>query len=151
MAAAHKKRFAHKSLEELIIELLELDPTADSRRLFQRYCEAVKEDREYLENALWPGFMRLESFLRNPKRNMPVRRANPVVAMEAAKALISKHVKTIYLNLPIGEGGKKLRHCTFKEVAAFGGQLTKIAKMGRPEQLVGDVLNEGDLAKVFGA
>jgi hypothetical protein len=38
--------------------------------------------------------------------------------------------------------GKQLRHCTFAEVATFGQRYAKLASMGEPDQVVGQVLSQ---------
>jgi len=45
--------------------------------------------------------------------------------------------------------GKKLRNCTFREVAAFGGWLDDLSKAGDPDAIVGDVLVESKVRRIY--
>jgi hypothetical protein len=47
--------------------------------------------------------------------------------------------------------GKELRHCTFAEVATFGERYARLASMGEPVQVVGQVLSQKQVrAALFG-
>ena len=47
--------------------------------------------------------------------------------------------------------GKELRHCTFGEVATFGMRYAKLARMGEPNQVVGQSLSQKQVwAALFG-
>jgi hypothetical protein len=45
--------------------------------------------------------------------------------------------------------GKMLRDCTFAEVGAYGEQFRKLASMGRPQQIIGDVLSEKQVRAIM--
>lgn len=57
-------------------------------------------------------------------------------------------VKKIVMLDMIMPNGKKLRHCTFAEVAKFGDIFAEISRHGKPNQVIDKQLNEMDLQNI---
>jgi hypothetical protein len=61
----------------------------------------------------------------------------------------AEHARNIFTQVMLN--GKELRHCTFAEVATFGERYARLASMGEPVQVVGQVLSQKQVrAALFG-
>src|SRR6516164_1704973 len=64
------------------------------------------------------------------------------------KARVQEEAKLILLDL-LMPNGKTLRNCTGADCECFGGWFTRLAKHVPAKKLVGDVLNERDVRKLW--
>ncbi|XUM19751.1 hypothetical protein ACRAVF_18980 [Bradyrhizobium oligotrophicum S58] len=69
------------------------------------------------------------------------------LAQETVSRIVNTIKKIVMLDL-IMPNGKKLRECTFAEVARFGGMFTDIGKEGKPTQVIDKHLSEADLQSI---
>lgn len=150
--SAAVSRVAQKNPMEILISLIEDDPTADADRLFSHWSHIIRDDEDLLTPALRHTFTNMLSCLdrdRRRSRQRPTIAASQNVAereamKEQAKTVI---VQTILMNLALPDG-KLLRDAKFKDCAKAGGWFSRIAKMGKPDAVVGRTLSEEDLRKV---
>jgi hypothetical protein len=59
----------------------------------------------------------------------------------------AEHARNIFTHVMLN--GKELRHCTFAEVATFGDRYAKLASMGAPDPVVGQVLSQTQVRAVL--
>lgn len=145
--SATMSRIAEKNPQHLIIEVMEDDPQAGPEKLFKKWYALIKDDEDYLVPALRHAFTNM---LNNIDRGRPKRtRKKPnQKAREQEVALLKERIeKVLFLNLMLPTG-KLLRESTFAECANVGGWFGKIAKKGKPHEIVGDVLSEEQIRKI---
>jgi hypothetical protein len=143
--AAVVRRIAKKSPMELLVSIVDGDPTADKERLFRKWLEAVREDDEYEMAVFRYAFANLENALGRERRRPPIVRHPLQTGRAHVQAAAEKMVVSVILmNLTL-PGGKLLRDATFKECAQAGGWFSRVSKRGKPNQVVGKILTEDQL------
>ena len=146
--AATTRRVSTKSPFNLLIDIIDGDPTADNKRLFNAWFAAVKQDEEYLEAVAWHTFANLIAALENRKRKQAVPKTQTVAQQRAEiNALMSKLTDIVLMDLQL-PNGKVLREATFAECSAAGGWFKMLAAKGKPSEVVGEVLTEQDLKEI---
>jgi len=161
--AAAVRRSAKKNPVEALVSLIDGDPTADVERLFRKWLEIVRDDEELLIPALRHCFTNIFSSLeagrrRNRQMNLKAatedlqahneRQIQRVKAQQqTAKSMANVIMEIILLDLKL-PNGKLLRDATFKDCASAGGWYAKVAKRGRPSQIVGQTLTEQQLRAI---
>ena len=149
-AAANRRRDQANPME-LLAGLAEQFPKDGEESLFLKWSEKIDSDDELLEAVKRHTFTNLLSALR---RNHGRAAASPALRAEAAAKTHEEAIKitetikrVVFLNL-ILPNGKALRYCTFAECAAAGGWFTKVGKLGKPTQIVGQTVSEERLQKI---
>lgn len=79
-----------------------------------------------------------------PKRKTPAERA----AQKSKITRLANRVSQIALMDLRTSTGKRIRDCTFAEIKKEAGWLGAIAKLGKPNQIVGEVLTETDIRNI---
>lgn len=151
--AAAVARIAQKNPMELLIQLIEGDPTADADRLFRKWLDAVRDDEDLLVPALRHTFTNMLSCVDRDKRRGKLRTVHGGTAAQrqaAVEQVKERVVNVILMNLTL-PSGKLLRDATFKECAAAGGFFARVSKQGKPNQVVGKALTEEKLRAVWKA
>lgn len=146
--AAYTRRTSTKNPMEILVGLIEGNPTADASQLFDEWIPIIREDDALLEAALRHTFANLYNALKRP----PKRKAGrPTQTVEQRQEQVAKSAKLIVqvmlMNITL-PSGKKLAEATFKECREAGGWFTKVAMKGKPSEIVGRVLTEQDLRKI---
>lgn len=130
---------------ELLISMIEADPGADKDILFSRFLSAVREDDEYLDPVVRYFFInvyqQLDSAKRRAQKSPQQREAEAKQQDEAVQQIVTAATEIIILNQEM-PNGKRLRNCTGRECAKFGGFYGRIAKKVGPTKRVGEVLDE---------
>jgi nitrogen fixation/metabolism regulation signal transduction histidine kinase len=145
-----------RSLHDVVRLIMErLGPDARFAKLLKECRKEVMADPELIDAcvtaAVTNAITAIERIHRS-KRSTGTEAARAATRDRVlAKAMefgsgISETIATI-LDFPM-PNGKQLRHCTFGEVAAFGERFAKIAKLGKPDQIVGDVITAKQAAKL---
>jgi hypothetical protein len=148
--AAATRRSAKKNPMQVLVDLVEGDPSADPNRLFKVWWPIIQSDDDYLEAVARHAFTNFLTSLDRDRRASATRRKTKRMAQQhrdAVSALTSKIKNLILLDLQL-PNGKKLRNCTFAECSAAGGWFKLLATRGRPSEVVGEVLTEDDLRKL---
>lgn len=133
---------------QVLVDLIDGDPTADNNRLFRKWWEAVQADDELLDAVALHAFTNMVSALdrdRKKPAKPAVQSARQVKALRAEVAKITERVRNLVLMDLTLPNGKKLRNSTFKECSLAGGWFKLLACKGKPSQIVGKVLSEADL------
>lgn len=143
------------SVQRLVAEILADNETgpdhaANKAALFPLFLAALEKDEDYQRAVDWYAFSNFydyEATTRNVKPRLDARPAPSTLtpAVEAMKAKIAERILLMEWVLP---NGKRLADCTFGELAKLGGWLAKVAKKGKPNQIVGKVLTERQLRAI---
>ena len=141
--SAAVRRTSQANPMELLVSLIEPDPTADIERLFRRWFEEVRGDDEYLMAALRHTFTNLFSALERDKRSNAPLQDDRQRRINVARAK-NKVVSHILLNMLL-PNGKSLRDATFGECREAGGWFLRVADLGSPDEVVGACLTEDAL------
>lgn len=141
-----------KTMEELLISLIEEEPKADLKRLTAMFIARAREDDEWMYTLADYGvgntLNRVLAF-RARARITPEMRRKVTAQKTAERAMMVQKFKDqiTLLNLEM-PNGKRMRNCTGTEMALFGNAFRRIArKCGK--RLVGQVLNEKEVKKLF--
>lgn len=148
--AAATRRVAKKNPMQALVDLLDSDPTANADRLFRKWWPVILADDDYLIAVGRHAFANFLTSLDRDRRRGARQTSNTEMHKErqAAARRLTKHVHRIVLLDLMLPNGKKLRESTFAECSAAGGWFKMVAAKGRPSEIVGQVLNEGDLRKL---
>lgn len=137
--ASGMARRGRKNPTEIMVNLIEADPTAAFDRIFKQWWEIVKADDDYHEAI---GFHAGTNIWASLTRNKPPQRrpgmkeiAERQAQIEAVASKVANKVLTLNFVMP---NGHKLGECTGTEVVKFGGVFTAIGKKAG-KQLVGKV------------
>jgi len=131
---------------ELLVGLIDSEPTASMERLWNQWKDAVLHDEDYLVPVLRHTFTNLYGALERDRRSKKPQRAKPSAAavQERISALAKRATEIILFNLVL-PNGKKLKDATFADCAKAGGWFAAISKKGKPHQIVGELLSEEQL------
>lgn len=147
--SAAMMRSAHTNPMEILARLVEASPRASDEILFLQWAEAMKKDDDLLLAALRHTFTNLRSALTRSavlrERQSPEQRQ---VENAKIKAEVSKKVdavKSIVLLNLLLPNGKAARYSTFADAGRAGGFWTKVSKLGKPQQIIGQVVTEEQL------
>jgi hypothetical protein len=139
--ASATRRFGKRSLLQLLINLIEGDPTADKERMFHKWRAEIIDDPEDVDAALLHCFTNLWETLQKdrqaPQRRKPIVRSREErqAQVNALKERIVQKVLTLNFVMP---NGKRLADCTGTEVSRYGIIFAAIARKAG-KQLVGAV------------
>lgn len=133
---------------ELLLRIIEgADDVSNKDALFMEFCEAIQDDPDYQRAVDWYFFVNFYDYevtSRN-KKPSPEERRRRQAAQETEVENIKRQITKVVLMNWAMPNGKMLRDCTFAECADAGGWLAKVAKQGKPNQIVGKILSEHDL------
>src|SRR5690242_12946432 len=110
------RRVAQKNPMELLVSLIDDDPTADNERLFRKWLMVVREDDDYLIPALRHTFTNMVTVLdRDRRAAAPYKTGRKALKpQEIAKSVKNQVAAIILMNLTL-PSGKLLRDASFKE------------------------------------
>ena len=136
---------------QLLARIRTENPEADSEERFHLF---KAECAPYFDEILRYWYTNNDRALDAPRRARPVIEA--IAEKEERKAKLEKGLATIkaravemvLLDITLSTG-KRLGDSTGKECAKEGGWLTRISKMVKPDQKVGDALTEAQVRAVF--
>jgi hypothetical protein len=137
--ASATRRFGKRSLLQLLINLIEGDPTADKERMFHKWRAEIIDDPEDVDAALLHCFTNLWETVERDRQPRPKRRQRSreerQAQVNALKERIVQKVLTLNFVMP---NGKRLAECTGTEVGRYGIIFAAIARKAG-KQLVGAV------------
>jgi hypothetical protein len=150
--AAVNRRTAKKSPLEILYSLKENDPTASTDRLFLKWKKLVEGDTDLSDAVMLYAFTnfnsQIDTFLNGRKKQRLTNHPTLNERRERIATMAKQVKKIIYLDM-VMPNEKPMKACTFKEVGTFGDSFKLIATQGKPSQLVGDVLTNADVQKLF--
>jgi hypothetical protein len=139
--AAVVRRTSPKNIMELLIGIIESDPTADTDRLFRLWSEAVKEDDDYLSAALRHTFTNLHHAIetgRKPRQRGQRSATEQRTAINAIKAQVRQAIILDFV-MP---NGKKLRDCRVDYVKRCNAGFDRLLTGLKPNDIVGKKLTD---------
>lgn len=159
---AKRQTFHKSSPRGALMELINENPSASEDRVLKLFAERVKEgsDEDYISPIIEYWFAHNYPSLMKGARPPALR----VVAREAAVAKdaeiqekvifrIKEEARMILLDMVL-PNGKALRDCTGRECERLGNKvgawLGKVAGKIKPNETVGDVLDEAAVRKLYG-
>lgn len=145
--AAAVARTAAKNPMLVLASLMSSHPASDIGWLFRKWSEQVQKDEELLEAALRHTFQNMLHSLDRPtvdRRRIDLQQTRSANIQREARQIADRVVNVVLMNLTL-PSGKVLRDATFKECARAGGFFLRVAKKGKPQQIVGKTLTEADL------
>ena len=155
--AAAGRRASTKNPLEVLCRLRDGDPIASLDYQFAKWTKAVERDSECHKAVMLYAFRNYWSALDKDaakSRGTAQERAEAAAGREANLSAgvekIKEQIKTIVLLELILPNGKALRDCTGKECAEAGGLFAKIASKVKPTEIVGVVLSEAEVRKLYG-
>jgi hypothetical protein len=143
-------RVAERNPQQILAELTERDPTASVDRLFKKWKSAIIDDVDLLDAALRHAFTNMLTNIdrgRRGRTSVATRVQQKIEREQAIKQMQVKIERVVLLNIKL-PNGKLLRDCSFAECKKAGGWFLKVAKMGRPTQIVGLTLSEEKLQAI---
>ena len=151
-AAAARRASTHNPME-LLGRMREADPTASFEHQFIKWRKAVERNEEANKAALLHAFRNYWTALdRDTARNRavnPQQMAQAVADRAAAdEANKTRFISFMFMEMIMPVCGKKLKDATFAECRKEGGLLSKIGKMGKPNEIVGQKLTEEKLRAI---
>lgn len=142
---------------DILRRLIEQNPGHDEVALERLCWQTIKDDPES------PDLMKtiFSYWFANNWRSLVDERYTPAQRQEKrqakAKAAVAREVVVTKVATKMVErimdmampNGKSMSECTFGYVGKLGGGFTRIAKLGKPNQIVGKVLDEAKIRKAF--
>jgi hypothetical protein len=155
---AYRASWRKANPRELIMRIMKENPSADEITLRKLFWREVKNDEDH-QRALSEYFL---DHVFKSLHDSESRKRSSEQAKEAAsaarerahnvkrqlKARVQEEAKLILLDL-LMPNGKTLRNCTGADCESFGGWFARLAKHVPAKELVGDVLNERDVRKLW--
>jgi hypothetical protein len=119
------------------------NPNASEDKIRRLYREAIKEDPDLTDSFILEFYpnVRMRAFPPKPAKR---KRSTKVQMQEQTRKQISRNLFGLVM-----PNGKKLRDCTFGEVSTFGERWSKLGTMGRPDEIIGQVLKQKEVKKVL--
>lgn len=148
---AKRQTWKRASPRDLLKRMMDNHSDDTEGRLHQRFSMAVQDNPDMLESII-------EYWFANNYRSLSYKPAKDERAraemIQRAERLIRSRAETLVLSDMVLPNGKKLREATGLECSKFapkvGNLLSKIAKKVKPSQIVGDVLSEEQLRRMYG-
>jgi hypothetical protein len=152
---AKRQTWRKPNPREILRRLLEQHPQDSQSKSLERFTQKVLDDIEILEVIVeyWHS-NNFRSLVVNPSlrvdRSESIKKSKEetLKTKEAIAEAIVETARVLLLELPMANG-KLLRFCSGKECAKFGGWFSKIAERVGPRAIVGDVLSEADIRKLY--
>lgn len=143
---------------DLLKGLIEKHPRLSQDRLLILLKEAATEDHVESMIEYWfaNNYRSLISEITRPppatREDLDAKQAledsHISAAVTAMKDRIREEAQVMLLDMVL-PNGKRLRECTFGYVAKLGGCLARIGAKGKTNQMVGKVLSEAQVAKLY--
>jgi len=148
--AAATRRTAPKNIMEVLVAIIEANPTANNDELFRKWSDIVKDDDDLLDAALLHTFTNLIASLKRPHRGGQSRfKGRSREERDASVAQIKREAKEILILDLIMPNGKPLRVCTGAYGRQCGGGIGRVAKAVKPMQIIGQVLNDEQAQRLW--
>ncbi len=148
---AKRQSFNENNPRPILKKLMEDNPSAEIDDLVPMFQSEIGEDELQVIVAYWVN-NNYHSLLNQMTRqeDIEVKKATASAKQRGIAAGIKgvtvlAERKAILILNDILPNGKKLGDSTFGELSDIGGVLSKISKLGGPEQRVRDVLSNNDL------
>lgn len=142
--ASFVAKHAQDNPRELVISLVEESPGASKDELFARFRSRIEDEPAYQRAVDWYFFVNMYEYLVTSRNRKPTTKYSKAEIQRDVDVLKARVTQIVLLDL-ILPNGKALRDASFADCAKAGGFFAKIAKKGKPNQVVGKVLTEDQL------
>ena len=147
--ASATRRVGKVGLLQLLINLIENDPTASKEVMFRKWRAAIINDPEDIDVALLYTFTNLWETAERDHKPKAQRDPAQIQARIAQVAEVREQIVRKVFSLDfVMPNGKQLGDCTFGYLEKVGGVFIKISKMGKPNQVIRKVLTAKKLEEV---
>lgn len=137
---------------DLVKAVIAKYPSADRKERFLEFERRLFGDEDRERAVRWYFFVNMHDYITTSRsaHRSAAHRANARAQREAAIAEVAGTIKKqlVLMDLVLPTNGKLLRDSKFADCAKAQGWWGKVAKMGKPNQIVGKVLTEEDLRKL---
>lgn len=130
---------------DLLKRLIDRNPHADEDRLYELWNNKVLASEDILDTVLRYTFA---NAYRSFSGLTPEERARRSAALAAEREKVKATIQARLLDIVL-PNGKKLRDCTFGYCRELGGGLSRIGAKGKPGQIVGKLLSEAEVRKLY--
>lgn len=148
---------ARTNPREILKGVMEANPHASVSELCALFEKEVRQDEGAVSVVIEYYVSNQSRYLRQPSTASQViaakeRRQTIVAVKQKIVAKVERKARMLLLEM-ILPNGKLLRDCTGKECAALakkmGGWLAKVAEKVKPSQIIGEVLSEADVRRLY--
>lgn len=149
-----------RSALDVLKKVIENFSGETKQQRFKEFCKLIAGNEEYQRAVRWYYFVNMCDQLAAAGKpdKPPAEKIQPAVSLAdkvlkavereaSVRRLKRKIVQTVLLDL-ILPNGKLLRDAKFEDCAKAGGWFSKVAQMGEPDQVVGEMLSEEQLRAV---
>jgi hypothetical protein len=119
------------------------NPNAGEDKIKRLYREAIKDDPDLTDTFISTFYENVRARAFPPKPEKRKRKTKAQVEEQTRKQL-SRGIFNFIM-----PSGKKLKDCSFGEVATFGERWSKLSTMGKYDEIVGQVLKQKEARKVL--
>lgn len=135
---------------DLLKRLIEEQPRADKETLFKAFRDQVRGDdgEDFLDSIIEYWFANNYHSLTERPSPAPSKAAKRARVEEIKATIKARAAKMILLDMVL-PNGKPLRDCTGRECAKAGGWFTKIAGQVKSGDIVGKVMSETQVRKLY--
>ena len=147
-----KRQTWKKNPRELLKQLIDkLGPDEEAVR--EKFAAKVQNDPDCIDPIIDYWFANNYRSIVHLNRPVDFGRqraeSQTVLTSAAVKAIKDRATQMVLLDMTILPNGKPLRDCTGKDCAKAGGWLGRIAAKIKPGDIVGAVLSEAEIKKLF--
>jgi hypothetical protein len=141
-----------ENIYDTLREILDENPDAKTAKIKRLYVNAVINDPDLNRSFIEAFFVNVYASVTR-ERERAKERGRSKRGGKASKQRRDEKRKTADKDLTravfdfIMPNKKKLHDCTFREVGEFGARFTKLAEMGKPDEIVGEVLTKAQVKK----
>jgi len=159
--AAKRQTWKESNPRALLRRIREENPNASKSALLRQFISELRDEEnenyllvalEYVFDAAWNASVKPADCAR-PRRSGGEVSASKAIAVAAAselKAAIKEAAtRMVLLDLEM-PNGKALRDCTGKECKRIGGWLVAVAAAVKPGDVIGAVLSEAQVRRLYG-
>jgi len=134
---------------DLVKEAIVNFPDADRKTQFQEFERLIEGMEDYERVVRWYFFVNMHDNLTRKSRPAPKSESRAARAAKMAEIVKDIKSKIVLLDLKL-PSGKSLRASTFGECAQCSGFFGRLAKKGKPNQIVGEVFTEDQVRSALG-
>jgi len=148
--AALNRRTAKRDPLALMADLRESNPALSRDTIIKKWKEKCRSDDQF-DDAVY-DYAATNMWTSLSRRNQPSADGREEIKNQRKQAAdkIAKEVRSIIIMELLSPNGKRWGDCTFAEVRKLGKAGMRISKLGKPNQIIRNVLSEEDLRREFG-
>ena len=127
---------------ETMQDIIEENPKAKASKIQRLFADTILHDEDLCRAFVETFTLNVYSMVM--RKGIKRKRRTKEQKQEATGKYLHRFV--LKFTMP---NGKPLGECSFAECGKFGGQFSKLAIMGKPDEIVGQVLTQKQVRKVL--